>query len=383
MSKKICLIVTVSMTVNQFLRFCFEALHQDGFDVSVLCDMDEEFVRTLPDYVHAYPVAMSRGIDPSGMISAIKAMKKIFKENAFDIVQYSTPNASFYASIAAKRAKVPVRLYCQWGLVFQGFSGVKRFIFRMIEKTVCRLSTDIQPDSEGNLDLCRQMGFYPEKKSRVVWHGSANGIDLKKFDVSQKALYSAQIREAYHIADGRIVLGFVGRVGKDKGFEELMQAFRILSEKYENLCLLYVGPNEKPDTVAAEYLDYFENCSDILYTGGWVDDAERYYAAMDILIFPSYREGFGSVVIEAEAMGVPVVVSDIPGPQNGMLDGVTGYKVPAKSVDAIVKKVSLLIEDKQRREQFGQAAVDFARENFDDEVLKQKIVENRNWLLNR
>ena len=162
-----------------------------------------------------------------------------------------------------------------------------------------------------------------------------------------------------------------------------MQAFRILSEKYENLCLLYVGPNEKPDTVAAEYLDYFENCSDILYTGGWVDDAERYYAAMDILIFPSYREGFGSVVIEAEAMGVPVVVSDIPGPQNGMLDGVTGYKVPAKSVDAIVKKVSLLIEDKQRREQFGQAAVDFARENFDDEVLKQKIVENRNWLLNR
>ena len=371
------------MTVNQFLRFCFDALHNDGFDISLICDMDDDFIQALPDYIHAYPIKMSRGIDPVGMISAIKTMKKIFKENAFDIVQYSTPNASLYASIAAKKAKGPIRLYCQWGLVYQGFSGIKRFVFKNIEKTVCRLSTDIQPDSEGNLNLCRQMGFYSEEKSRVVWHGSANGVNLNKFDYSKKALFAKQIREEYQIEDNKIILGFLGRVGKDKGFEELMQAFRILEDKYDNLCLLYVGPNEKPDTVSKEYLDYFETCSDIIYTGGWVDDAERYYAAMDILIFPSYREGFGSVVIEAEAMGVPVVVSDIPGPQNGMIDGVTGYKVPVKAVDAIVEKVSILIDNEKQRTQFGKAAVSFARDNFDDEVLKEKIVENRNWLLNR
>lgn len=383
MSKKICLIVTVSMTVNQFLRFCFDALHNDGFDISLICDMDDDFIQTLPEYIHAYPISMSRGIDPIGMLSAIRAMRKIFKDNAFDIVQYSTPNASFYASIAAKQAKVPIRLYCQWGLVFQGFSGIKQLIFKTIEKAVCRLSTDVQPDSEGNLILCRELGFYSKEKSRVVWNGSANGVDLKKFDYSKKNLFAKQIREEYRIDDGKIILGFLGRVGKDKGFEELMQAFRILDNKYENLCLLYVGPNEKPDTVSKEYLEYFEECSDIIYTGGWVDDAERYYAAMDLLIFPSYREGFGSVVIEAEAMGVPVVASDIPGPQNGMVDGVTGYKVPVKSVDAIVEKASLLIENKDLRKQMETAAVSFASENFDAEVLKRKIVDNRNWLLKR
>lgn len=383
MSKKICLIVTVSMTVNQFLRFCFDALHNDGFDISLICDMDDDFIQTLPEYIHAYPISMSRGIDPIGMLSAIRAMRKIFKDNAFDIVQYSTPNASFYASIAAKQAKVPIRLYCQWGLVFQGFSGIKQLIFKTIEKTVCRLSTDVQPDSEGNLILCRKLGFYPEEKSRVVWNGSANGVDLKKFDYSKKDLFAKQIREEYQIDDNKIIIGFLGRVGKDKGFEELMQSFEILSEKYDNICLLYVGPNEKPDTVSKESLNYFESCSDIIYTGGWVDDTERYYAAMDILIFPSYREGFGSVVIEAEAMGVPVVVSDIPGPQNGMIDNVTGYKVPVKSVSAIVEKTSLLIENEALRKQMGEAAVSFAIKNFDAEVLKQKIVDNRNWLLKR
>jgi glycosyltransferase involved in cell wall biosynthesis len=371
------------MTVDQFLRFGFEEFHKNGFDISLICDMDKTYVESLPEYIHPYPVKMSRGIDPKGMFNAINEMTKIFKENRFDIVQYSTPNASFYASIAAKKAKIPVRLYCQWGLVYLGFSGIKRKIFKFIEKTVCKNSTDVQPDSKGNLDLCRGNGFYSKEKSRVVWNGSANGIDLDKFDYSKKELYSQQIHKEYNISEDKIVLGFLGRVGKDKGFEELMASFKMLNKKYDNLCLLYVGPNEKPDTVSHESLEYFEKCPDIIYTGGWVDDTERYFAAMDILIFPSYREGFGSVVIEAESMGVPVVVSDIPGPQNGMLDGVTGYKVPAREVDPIVEKTSILIEDELLREQFGKAGNIFVRENFAANILIKKIIENRNWLLTR
>lgn len=382
-SKKICFVVTVSMTVDQFLRFGFEEFHNNGYDISLVCDMDQEYIDTLPEYITPYPIKMSRGIDPKGMIKAITKMTKIFKTNKFDIIQYSTPNASFYASIAAKRAKIPVRLYCQWGLVFLGFSGVKRCIFKFIEKFVCKNSTDIQPDSKGNLDFCRENGFYNEEKSRVVWNGSANGINLSKFDYSKKNLFAKQIREEYFIDEDKIVLGFLGRVGKDKGFEELMRSFQILSSKYENLCLLYVGPNEKPDSVSAESLEYFESCKNIIYTGGWVDDTERYFAAMDILIFPSYREGFGSVVIEAESMGVPVVVSDIPGPQNGMIEEITGYKVPVKDVDSIVEKVSILIDDEQKRKEFGEAGRNFVVQNFDSDILLKKIIENRDWLISR
>lgn len=383
MSKKICFVVTVSMTVDQFLRFGFEEFHNNGYDISLVCDMDKDYVTGLPDYVHPYPIKMSRGIDPSGLVNAIKTMKRIFTENKFDIVQYSTPNAAFYASIAAKKAKIPIRLYCQWGLVYLGFSGLKRTIFKTIEKIICRKSTDVQPDSKGNLDFCRQNGFYNAEKSRVVWNGSANGIDITKFDYSNKEIWKKQIRQEYNIPDNKIVLGFLGRVGKDKGFEELMAAFKSLKSKYTNIVLLYVGPNEKPDTVSQESLKYFEDCPDIIYTGGWVDDAERYYAAMDIFLFPSYREGFGNVVIEAEAMGVPVVVSDIPGPQNGMVDGVTGFKVPARTVEPLVEKTSVLIEDGALREQFGKAGAKFAVENFDSKVLIKKIIENRDWLIER
>lgn len=162
-----------------------------------------------------------------------------------------------------------------------------------------------------------------------------------------------------------------------------MLAFKQLKEKYPFVKLLYVGYNEKPDTVDQDLLRYFDDCEDIISTNGWVDDPQRYLSAMDIFMFPSYREGFGNVVIEAEAMAVPVVVSDIPGPQNGMVDGVTGFKVPAREVLPLVEKTSVLIEDDALREQFGKAGAKFVVDNFDSRVLIKKIIENRDWLIKR
>lgn len=324
---------------------------------------------------------MSRGVDIKGAFYAIKQMIKIFKKEKFDIVQYATPNASFYASLASSLCNVPIRLYCQWGLVYQSFSGLKKLIFQLIERLVCFLSTDVQPDSPGNLKLCRKNKFYSKKKSRVVWNGSANGVNFDKFKIQNKQIYSKEIKELYNIDENAIVLGFVGRVGKEKGFEELVETFQILLKKYPQLILLYVGPNEKPDTVNDKFLNFFENCPNIKYTGGWVNDTEKYFAAMDIFIFPTYHEGFGSVTIEAEAMGVPVIVSDVPGPQDAMIDGVTGYKVPPRDVEAIVKASTELICNEKLRLDMGKDARKFVEDNFDEKILLDKIIENRNWLL--
>lgn len=383
MSKKICFVVTVALAAKNFLQWSFEAMHNAGYDISLICDMDEEYIRSLPKFVHAYPMAMERGVDVRGMQRAIKQMTEIFKREKFDIVQYSTPNASLYASIASKKAKIPVRLYCQWGMVYLGFDGIKKSIFKFIEKYTCKNSTDVQPDSKGNLDFCRENGFYSEEKSRIVWNGCANGLNVSKFDLSKKDGYRAEIRKKYGFSDSDIVLGFLGRIGRDKGFNELMLAFKQLKEKYPSVKLLYVGYNEKPDTVDQDLLRYFDDCEDIISTNGWVDDPQRYLSAMDIFMFPSYREGFGNVVIEAEAMGVPVVVSDIPGPQNGMVDGVTGFKVPAREVLPLVEKTSVLIEDDELREKFGKAGAKFVVDNFDSRVLIKKIIENRDWLIKR
>lgn len=383
MSKKICFVVTVALAAKNFLQWSFEDMHNAGYDISLICDMDEEYIKSLPKFVHTYPMAMERGVDVRGMQRAIKQMTEIFKREKFDIVQYSTPNASLYASIASKKAKIPVRLYCQWGMVYLGFSGIKKSIFKFIEKYTCKNSTDVQPDSKGNLDFCRENGFYSEKKSRIVWNGCANGLNVSKFDLSKKDGYREEIRKKYGFSDSDIVLGFLGRIGRDKGFNELMLAFKQLKEKYPFVKLLYVGYNEKPDTVDQDLLRYFDDCEDIISTNGWVDDPQRYLSAMDIFMFPSYREGFGNVVIEAEAMAVPVVVSDIPGPQNGMVDGVTGFKVPAREVLPLVEKTSVLIEDDELREKFGKAGAKFVVDNFDSRVLIKKIIENRDWLIKR
>lgn len=380
--KKICIITTVTMTVDYFIRDTFRAYHEDGYEVSLICNMDEEYIKALPPYVRAFPIQMERGVNLQG-IGAMFKMLKIFKKEKFDIVQYTTPNASLYASIASFLARVPVRLYCQWGLLFVSFEGVKRKIFKTIEKLTCSLSTFVSPDSFGNLKICREQGFYSEEKSGVVYNGSACGVNLNRFDNKKKAEYRKAIREQYGFNDDDVVMGFVGRLMKDKGFDEMMGAFKLLYEKYPNLKLFFVGYEEKSDREDKEMLDLFYNCPQVVRTGGRVYDPERYMAAIDIYVFPSYREGFGTVVIEAQAMEVPLVISDIPGPTDGVIRDETAFVVPVKTVEPLAEKIEELYLDKALRERMGKAGRKFVEEKFDAENLINEIVKHRNSLLER
>lgn len=379
--KKICIVTTLSSSIDNWIKPFLPLYRDAGIDVSIACHMTPEyqkaFITEFP-YVRAFSVPIPRGIDFFGSLRAVSALLRLFRREKFDLIQYSTPNASFYSSLAGFAARVPVRLYCQWGMVFVSCTGVKRKIFELIERTTCRLSTVVQPDSNGNLQFCRQHGFYDEKKSEVIWNGSAKGVDLSRFDIAQKEVWRREIRSRYGIADTEPVLGFVGRLGRDKGCNELFAAFRALAAQYPDLKLLFVGPIEKEDTI--EELAYFQSEERIIKTGR-VPDVWRYFAAMDIFCLPSYREGFGMSVVEAESMGVPVIVTDIPGPTDGMKDGETGLVIPVRDADAIVRAVQTLLTDRTLREEFGQAGVAFAKNAFDSRIFAQKLIENRKKLL--
>ena len=184
--KKICFITTIPLTLKSFVINTAIYIHQNtDWDISFICSYDADFARDLPDYIHYFPVTMKRGISFSGIKSIIE-MFKIFKRENFDLIQYSTPNASLYAAISGKVAGVPVRLYCQWGMAFIGFHGLKRKIFEIEEKFVCSLSTWIEPDSSSNLTFAHEIGLYPKHKGAVIWNGSACGVDLKKFNIAYK-----------------------------------------------------------------------------------------------------------------------------------------------------------------------------------------------------
>ena len=379
---KICFLTTISATLKAFVMDFAKYLHETGkFEVYFICDNDEDFAKSLPEYVHYIPVPMKRGINLSSF-KAIGKLRKIFKEYQFDIVQYSTPNAAYYGSIAAKQAKVPVRLYCQWGLAYVAFSGLKRALFKNIEKSVCRRSTWILPDSHGNLEFCQKEKLYTDKKSSVVWNGSASGVNLTKFDISHKEEWRKEIRARYNIPADAFVYIFIGRITRDKGINELFSASRsILAEKL-NAYVFMVGSNEVQTGVDEEGYTWSKTEERVVYTGH-TDEVEKFISASDVYILPSYREGFGSAIVEAEAMGVPVIVTDIPGPINAMLDGKTGLVVKKADAISLEQAMRRMIEDSPMREQMSKDAYSFAVEKFEQKQLFSKMYDERMRLLGK
>lgn len=378
---KICFVTTVSITLRAFVLPTLEHLVRNtDWQITVICDDDPTFEAALPQGVRYIPVSMKRGISLGG-IGAMLKMWKIFRQEKFDLVQYSTPNASLYASMAAKLAGVPVRLYCQWGIAYVGFHGLKRKIFKAIEKLVCRFSTQIEPDSFGNLRFSREEGLYGEEKSRVVWNGSASGVDLTKFDISQKNAWRQAIRSRYGLEDA-FVYGFVGRITRDKGIDELFAAYQKLCAEKENTCLMLVGGKENEQLLDQRLLTWAQEHPRVIFCGQ-TNEVEKYMSAMDVYILPSYREGFGSAVVEAEAMGVPVIVSDIPGPTDAMVPEQTGLLVKKADVETLYQAMARVCEDRDLCAALGRQAAGFAAERFDQKQLVRYILEDRKALMGK
>lgn len=375
--KKICFITTIPLTLNTFVLNTAKYLHEStDWDISFICSDENDFGSSLPKYIHYFPVKMERGISIAG-VKAMFEMKKIFKREKFDLIQYSTPNASLYASIAGKLANIPVRVYCQWGMAFVGFQGLKRKIFQMEEKYVCYLSTHIEPDSNSNLRFAHEIGLYPKSKGYVIWNGSACGVNLTKFDISNKEEYRKDIREQLDVPEDAFVYGFVGRITRDKGVNELLEAYKAIND---DSYLIVVGPSEVDETINQDLYTWALKNEKIKFTG-YTTVVEQYLSAMDCYILPSYREGFGMGVVEAEAMGVPVIVTDIPGPTDAMIDNETGIVVQKADVESLYNAMISIRGDKVRCFAMAEKAHDFAVNNFEQKQLFNYILEDRKKLL--
>ena len=373
---KICIITTISITLKAFVLDLAKSMADSGnFEIHFVCDYDEKFSEQLPDNIHFHPISMERGISLKGFNAAYQ-MYKLFKKEKFDLVQYSTPNAACYASIAARLAKVKVRLYCQWGIAYVGFQGLKRQIFKFVEKMVCQNSTMIEPDSFGNLNFCHNEKLYTDKKSCVIWNGSANGVNLDKFDITKKQVWLNEIRSKYCIPRDARVFIFIGRITRDKGINELFEASKKILQKYDDTFLLLVGSIEKKEFIDPQLYKWSQEDQRVIYVG-FTNDVEKYIAASDVYVLPSYREGFGSSVIEAEAMGLPVIVTDIPGPTDAMKKNKTGLVVKKGDASELYDAMEKLYFSEELRSEMGKCAFDFVSKSFDQKVLFEKIKNNR------
>ena len=376
---KICFVVTVYITYKSFLKELSEYLHNEGnYDISLICN-EEECVRAdLPEYVHYYPVHMERGVSLS-IFKATKQIRKILKENQFDIVQYSTPNAAFCTSIAAKQAKIPTRLYCQWGIRYMGFGGWKRALFKWIEKKTCKNSTFIEAESHNIRSFSIEEKLYAAEKSCVIWNGSASGVNLSKFNVEKREAWRREKRETLAIPNDAVVFSFAARLTADKGVNELLAAFAGIEEKYDNARLLILGGNDNVESLNKTLLANAQNSNKVIFTGR-VENVEEYYAAADVFVAPSYREGFGLVVIEAAAMGLPAIVSNVPGQVDAIDVDKTGLLCEVKNAESLREAMEKMLNEPEMRAEMSAYAVQYVKENYEQQKLFEKLSEHRKAL---
>lgn len=375
--KKICAISTVEITMSNFIIPSLRVLKEHGYDVTLVCNMSEEFYKKYSEEFHCVNISMKRGISLIDLVKMPFVFKNLFKKEQFDYVQYATPNASLYASIGAKMAKIPRRVYCQWGIRYVGSKGIMHKILKILEKITCQCSTHIRPASWKNLDFAVNEGLYHREKAAAIGDGGTIGIDLKQFDISEKQELKKEVLARFPQLDGKVVFGFVGRMNRDKGVFELLEAFIQMEKQRNDIALLLIGDME------GKLPSHLESCKsnpNIINTG-WTHEVPKYISALDVLVHPSYREGFSMVIQQAMAMEIAVVTTNIPGPSEVIKEGITGILAEPRDVDTLFNAMMWMIEHPEECKKMGKAGRKRCEEHFTRERMLQLTLEDREKIL--
>lgn len=378
--KKICFITTVSITIKSFLiEFANYLTEEADYDVTFICSTDESLNEICNNRIHYIPVDMKRGVGFDGLM-VIKKLESVFRKHNFDIIQYSTPNAAFYASIAAKRAKCENRLYCQWGIRYMGFDGGwKRRLFKTIEKMTCNNSTVIECESSSLYNFSVKERLYSAEKASVIWNGSACGVNLDRYDISKRNEWRRTHRRELNIPEDAFVFGYAGRITRDKGSNELIEAFRRIKEIHNNAYLVFIGSFDKEGTIKEDLKEWAQTSTKVRFVD-WTEIVEQYYSAMDVFVSLSYREGFGLVVVEAAAMMLPGIVTDCPGQRDTIEPDVDGWLVPVKNVERVIEVMDYCINNPNEVLQCGKNARRHVEDKYDQNELFKKLAEHRDVL---
>jgi lipopolysaccharide/colanic/teichoic acid biosynthesis glycosyltransferase len=377
-------ITTVPMSLG-FLRGQVEFMEQRGYRFHALCspgaDLDE-FGR-----LHGVPVfgvEMPRSITPLRDLGAVRRIVDVIRRIRPRIVHAHTPKGGLLGMIAAAATGVPVRIYHMRGLPMMGATGTKRHLLRWTEKLSCSLAHRVLCVSHSLREVALAEGLCAPDKITVLAGGSGQGVDADgRFNpewVGEPAGVGARARLGIP-ADARVI-GFVGRIVRDKGIVELAEAWRVLRGEFPDAHLLLVGPIELQDPVPAEIVAFLRDDPRVHLMGmDW--DTPPLLAAMDVLALPTYREGFPNVPLEAAAMELPVVATRIPGCVDAVADGVTGTLVPPRDSASLAAALRSYLADPELRDRHGRAGRARVLGEFRREIIWEAIHSEYEELLQR
>jgi len=319
------------------------------------------------------PIDIPRPISPLRDLLAVWRLFRFLRAWQPDIVHSATPKAGLLCAVAGWLARVPVRLHTFTGQAWAERTGIVRWVGKLADRVIVALNTRTYADSRSQCEYLAAEGVAPLGRVVVLGAGSLGGVDLLRLDPERHRAASAAVARRLGI-DAKVIV-FIGRVNRDKGIVELIDASRMLAQRGVAHRLILVGPFEPeldplPDATLARIRE-----EPIINAVGYDPEPEKYLAVADVLCLPSYREGFGNVVIEAAVMGVPTVGTRIVGLRDAVEDGVTGVLVPPKDAEALARALADLLSDEPRRRALGLAARERAVRLFDARVVNALVLQ--------
>lgn len=367
-NKKIIRAVTVPGSLG-FCRDIMIKMREKGYEMIAVSSPGEKLDELRDkDGFATYAVPMARHISLLGDIKSLFRMIKVFRKERPQMVHSLTPKAGLICMMAAWLTRVPVRVHMFTGLVWPTSKGLKRKILMATDWLTCACATHVIPEGQGVLNDLKN-GHITKKPMKVLGYGNVMGIDLERFDPSR----FADVRKD----ENTFTFIFVGRITGDKGINELVEAFVKLNEKHPDTRLVLVGRYESDlDPLKPETLQKIESCKAIDACGPkYGDDLLMEYMKADCFIMPSYREGFPNTVMEAGAMGLSSIVTDINGSREIVVDGENGLIVPPQTVQPLCDAMERMMDDKELREKMQKNARPMIASRFERSFVQRCLME--------
>ncbi|WP_026811010.1 glycosyltransferase family 4 protein [Arenibacter latericius] len=389
MSKnKLIRITTIPFSLEKLLKGQLAYMQNHFHVTAVSSEKDNLEVFGKEEGVATYHIEMTRQITPWADLKAVYKLYKFIKKERPTVVHSHTPKAGIVGMMAAWLAKVPHRLHTVGGLPLMEATGNKRKLLDYVEKTTYNFATKVYPNSKGLYDFIVAENLTKPKKLKIIGQGSTNGINTHLFD---PALFTASrytLRKELNIPPNSFVFVFVGRVVGDKGINELVEAFGNIHKKTNRTGgndpkLLLVGFLETElDPLKPETLHAIENNPNIISVG-YQKDVRPYFAAADALAFPSYREGFPNVVMQAGAMGLPAIVSNINGCNEIIDEGQNGLIIKVKDTTTLEQAMTELLTNSSLYQKLKSNAREMITSRFSQEEVWKALLEEYNLLLKK
>jgi len=351
--KKLVRITTISRSLKKLLEG--QLLYMSDYYEVIGVSSEEELLIELASKNEFRPffVPLTRKITLYQDLKCLYILYRFFRKERPYIVHTHTPKAGTIGMIASRLAGVKHRLHTVAGMPLLEAKGFKRFVLNSVEKLTYSCATKIYPNSYGLQNIILEEKFSSSDKMKVLGNGSSNGIDIEYFDPAHfKESDNLKLRKEYGINKDDKVLLYIGRLVGDKGINELIASLEQLENKYENLKLVLVGKMEEDlDPLNEVTLDKIKNDPNIIRTG-YQNDVRPFLAFADILTFPTYREGFPNVVLQAGAMNLPSIVTDINGCNEIVKDRYNGLIIRPKNIEDLTEAIVTLIENKEMYDSF-------------------------------